>query len=221
MKKIEVTSKESEDEGIRKALIEYFGEQYAMSDWNGVYGYQVLAWLEKQSEKKSADEVLKIRQELYQSGYNDGYKHGQEDIANKEYVFRPVAGTEIENAVEQALKQGDVVLEFNGFYTSVKGKTSKEILTEYDHWLEKQGEPNPYSGVSFKYNGHIWGMCARDNGVDILLDKQLYKHIDKQGKNFDAEGVLEWLGNNPATFGARWCKTENIIEQFKKDFGLL
>lgn len=58
LKKIEVTSKESEDEGIRKALIEYFGEQYAMSDWNGVYGYQVLAWLEKQGKKLDADEVI-------------------------------------------------------------------------------------------------------------------------------------------------------------------
>ena len=50
-------------------------------------------------------------------------------------------------------------------------------------WLEKQGEQtNPYSGVSFVYNGHIWGMCARDNGVDILLDKQLFKHLEKQGE---------------------------------------
>ena len=49
-------------------------------------------------------------------------------------------------------------------------------------WLEKHGEPNPYSGVSFKYNGHTWGMCARDNGVDILLDKQLLKHLEKQGE---------------------------------------
>lgn len=48
-------------------------------------------------------------------------------------------------------------------------------------WLEKQGvKTNPYSGVSFEYNGHIWGMCARDNGVDILLDKQLFKHLEKQ-----------------------------------------
>ena len=39
-------------------------------------------WLEKQGEKKSSDEVLKIRQELYQSGYNDGYKHGIEDKFN-------------------------------------------------------------------------------------------------------------------------------------------
>ena len=49
-------------------------------------------------------------------------------------------------------------------------------------WLEKQYEPNPYSGVSFKYNGHTWDMCARDNGVDILLDKQLLKHLEKQGE---------------------------------------
>ena len=40
----------------------------------------MIAWLEMQSKKKSADEVMKIRQELYQSGYNDGYKHEQEDI---------------------------------------------------------------------------------------------------------------------------------------------
>ena len=33
-------------------------------------------WLERQTEKKSSDEVLKIRQELYQSGYNDEYKQG-------------------------------------------------------------------------------------------------------------------------------------------------
>ena len=48
-------------------------------------------------------------------------------------------------------------------------------------WIEKQGEKtNPYSGISFEYNGHIWGMCAKDNGVDILLDKQLFKHLEKQ-----------------------------------------
>jgi len=65
-----------------------------------------------------------------------------------------------------------------------------DMALEADHitreqletWLEKQSEPNPYSGVSFKYNGHTWGMCARDNGVDILLDKQFFKHLEKQGE---------------------------------------
>lgn len=44
-------------------------------------------------------------------------------------------------------------------------------LSELDSlMLDKQGESNPYSGVSFEYNGHIWGMCARDNGVEIMVD---------------------------------------------------
>ena len=54
-------------------------------------------------------------------------------------------------------------------------------------WLEKQGEPNPYSGVSFKYNGHTWGMCARDNGVEILVDGEIKERIfldnEPQGKS--------------------------------------
>ena len=46
-------------------------------------------------------------------------------------------------------------------------------------WLEKQElKSNPYSGVSFSYNGNIWGMCARDNGVDILFNKKLIYHIN-------------------------------------------
>ena len=65
-----------------------------------------------------------------------------------------------------------------------------DLALEADHitreqlesWLEKQGEQDPYNGVSFKYNGHTWGMCARDNGVDILLDRQLIKHLEKQGE---------------------------------------
>ena len=44
-------------------------------------------------------------------------------------------------------------------------------------WLEKQGEPNPYSGTSFEHDGHIWGMCARDNGVDIIFDGELKAFI--------------------------------------------
>ena len=40
-------------------------------------------------------------------------------------------------------------------------------------WLEKQSKCNPYSGASFEYNNHTWGMCARDNGVEIILDGEL------------------------------------------------
>ena len=43
--------------------------------------------------------------------------------------------------------------------------------------LEKLVESNPYSGVSFKYNGHTWGMCARDNGVEILVDGEIKERV--------------------------------------------
>ena len=43
--------------------------------------------------------------------------------------------------------------------------------------LKKRGELNPYSGVSFKYNGHTWGMCARDNGVEILVDGKIKERV--------------------------------------------
>lgn len=51
-------------------------------------------------------------------------------------------------------------------------------------WLEKLAKKtNLYSGISFEYNGHFWGMCARDNGVDILLDRQFFKHLEKQDEH--------------------------------------
>ena len=53
-----------------------------------------------------------------------------------------------------------------------KKKAEKAIA-----WLEKQCEPNPYSGVSFKYNGHTWGMCGRDGGVEILVDGKIKERI--------------------------------------------
>ena len=43
----------------------------------------------------------------------------------------------------------------------------------YKDEKQREKKPNPYSGTSFAYNGHTWGMCARDNGVEILLDGEL------------------------------------------------
>ena len=68
--------KEREDEKIKNALIRF---HKSTIDVDGIKGENIIAWLEKQGEYKSPEEVLKIRQELYQSGYNDGYKHGCED----------------------------------------------------------------------------------------------------------------------------------------------
>lgn len=66
------------------------------------------------------------------------------------------------------------------FYAGIKCK---------EDWLKKQSEQksNPYSGVSFKYNGHIWGICARDGGIEISYDKQLigYLNLPQEKDEFD------------------------------------
>ena len=60
----------------------------------------------------------------------------------------------------------------------------------YDAYhLEKQGEPNPYSGVSFEYNGHTWGMCARDGGVEILVDGEIKEKVFLDNKQQDKSAL--------------------------------
>ena len=79
--------------------------------------------------------------------------------------------------------------------TYVSYEDAVEAALKY--FLEKQCEKtNPYSGISFEYNGHIWGMCARDNGVDILLDKQLFKHLEKQDEQKEIN-LVEILKHYP------------------------
>lgn len=72
------------------------------------------------------------------------------------------------------------------YVTLYKDSLVEDEYKSWIYWLEKQGaKANPYSGVSFELNGNIWGMCARDNGVDILLNKQLFKHLEKQDESID------------------------------------
>lgn len=77
-------------------------------------------------------------------------------------------------------------------------------------WLEKQTDNrvnllevkgHTYSGVTFKYNGHIWGMCARDGGVEILVDGEIKERVflDNEPENKSAieisedESIRKWI----------------------------
>lgn len=107
---------ESEDEKIRKTLIDYFN-----TFSGGYYGElkikDIIAWLEK-----------------------------QQDNTNIEQVFRPLAGCCIDTAAKQAIEQQktgkNMVLAFNGCYIPVENNTVDEIVNEYNAWLKKQGEQN-------------------------------------------------------------------------------
>ena len=43
-------------------------------------------------------------------------------------------------------------------------------------WLEKQ-HVDPYNGVGFDCYGHHWSMCARDNGIEISMDRKPIRHF--------------------------------------------
>ena len=54
----------------------------------------------------------------------------------------------------------------------------KDKVVEFDR--DREQKPNPYSGTGFDYNGHHWGMCARDGGVEITVDGKISgKIIDR------------------------------------------
>ena len=74
--------KESEDERIRKALLDYYGKQCDMSDVNGVYAYEVCAWLEKQKEQPKEEIVYRL------NGLMQEYIKEGKDEAEKEHRFK-------------------------------------------------------------------------------------------------------------------------------------
>lgn len=102
--------KESEDEKVRKSLIDLvinYGDRYGNKQ-------NMLAWIEKQ---KVTDEEIIFRP-LVGTDIR---------IASKQALEKIDIGKK-------------VVLAFNGAYIPVNGKTVGEIDSEYNAWLEKQGK---------------------------------------------------------------------------------
>lgn len=107
----------------------------------------------------------------------DGYYKVNLAYLNKEQV------EEIENLIEKWNPTDEDIKSCIGMcLTDANEQRFKDYNTSLKDclaWLEKQGEqkPNPYSGTSFEYNGHIWGMCARDGGAEVSMDGNLKAFI--------------------------------------------
>lgn len=87
---------------------------------------------------------------------------------NKE---KPVGWSEED---EQYVKDTLALIGF-GLSTHSIGQVQEWLQSLKDRISPKK--PNPYSGTSFEYNGHTWGMCARDGGVEILIDGELKTRV--------------------------------------------
>lgn len=86
--------------------------------------------------------------------------------------------------------------------------------------LEKQGKqkPNPYSGISFEYNGHTWGMCARDGGVEILIDGHLKGRVftnDSNAKEMFIKALERVEEQNSKGYKLTDCDKNSWWEDFK------
>ena len=94
-------------------------------------------------------------------------------------------------------------------------------------WLEKQGKqkPNPYSGTSFEYNGHTCGMCARDGGVEILVDGKIKERVFLDNKPHDARENLTLDGDlmqaDCMIAEPKFHEGEWVVSNFTKDVFLI
>ena len=99
---------------------------------------------------------------------------------------RKLYGNGVAEEIFQELKESDDEKIRRWIIDDIRYNMNNEPLNNSEYkkkaekaidWLEKQCEQNPYSGVSFKYNGHTWGMCGRDGGVEILVDGKIKERI--------------------------------------------
>lgn len=177
---------ESEDERIRKELLESFKYQQRESrtdkEWlNGIKLSEVVAWLEKQVEKdKLIKELGKYKVKYIQEVLSQQLE--KQDNKTEEYIFRPIAGSTIDNAARQAIDKvtngENIVFSFNGFYMKIyKGTTIDNIINSYNDFCKKQCKP-------------MWSKEDEDN-----LNMAIYfmRSENTPYSPTDVEPVVEWL----------------------------
>ena len=143
--------KESEDERIRKALINVFSTHQGYEVFFGVSVEDILAWLEKQGKtswKPSKEEMDVL--------YGLSYITNEFDEQKEEVITR----------LYQDLKREF----FNG--TSFENMFPTNTSTE----LEKQGEQEPADKVEpeFKLEKGKWYVCNKSRYKDFVIGKAYY-----------------------------------------------
>ena len=170
--------KESEDERIRKVLVDFFKSYKEQGTcgaetFNGISTSNILAWLEKQGEKKSADKVEpKFKVKFAGNEYNV--------LEIKEFP-----GGIIYYGIEDEPNHIDYILPENceiisGYGVKEKGnsyQTKSAIFSEQNPaWLEKQGEQKPV--IDFKAKD--WYVSK----VDGKIHDMTYNPADKVEPRF-------------------------------------
>lgn len=186
--------KDSEDEKVRKALIELFTAT-SKKDWRDIPTEKIIAWLEKQKE---IDKEIVFR-----------------PLAGTDII------TAARQALEKIEIGKEVVLAFNGAYIPVNGKTIAEICNEYFAWTEKQGEKK-VSSVDFKakdwYASKVDGKIhdVTYNAADNVEKKDETKNEQEALNNWYVEYVYILDYSTCRVIVAKHDVEESISELFEQ-----
>ena len=117
---------ESEDEKIRKWILEYLYDGLQKSDEQFKEQFKLaIAWLEKQKEQKV--DIDKLRRDLYQSGYNDGYQHGKEDAQKEQKPAEPSGKPSRQEYLYHLLANGVITFSDYEFLMRNKGRKPADL----------------------------------------------------------------------------------------------
>lgn len=195
---------ESGDEKIRKQILSFLKE-FEYDHYRNLDFSAWIAWLEKQGEKDVRQKFLEdllVADDIYQMSMNEAMvEEARTKVINalSELEISKLLGIEKQGDKDSQVKLptftfDDILALQCCMETAKKVQNDKDLYEKlndlhgriYDaYYLEKQGEQNPYSGVSFKYNSHTWGMCARDGGVEILVDGEIKERVFLDNKPQD------------------------------------
>lgn len=204
---------ESKDEKARKALIKFFSTTAPGGQTCGVDDRDILAWLEKQGEPNPDY----CHHEVDLSNCSDEYRKAYYNGWNNCNIQHSQCQSESNDALKCLINGMKFYYEDNNEATWGTGKFSmkvKDILS----WLEKQGEPNPYSGTSFEYNGHTWGMCARDGGVEIGCDRNLKAFLSSEKSFIYPNNSQESTASESVMEAIKEEVVNNGAEEYKPKF---
>lgn len=143
----------------------------------------------------------------------------QKESAEKEYVFRPLGGTDITVAAEQAIKrvnEGErLVLAFNGAYIPVlKGYDVNEIVDIYNTFVEKKKEPPFVKDVNVGYPGHYFYDGER---MYLCSSPALEEKQKEQKTTNELEDAFKYYTDRGITISCGDFKAEPKKEQNGKD----
>ena len=157
--------RENEDERIRKSLIEF------LTIIKGISESGRTTWTVRKGDAEMCKSSI-------------AYLEKQKENVEKEYVFRPLAGTDITIAAEQAIRRADegdrLVLAFNGAYIPVrKGCNANKIVDIYDAFIEKQKDASKAIEAVDRIDKYIDEHLANAHDMkDSNPDKKYYRGWD-------------------------------------------